>query len=302
MDIMNLLERARPGHLDPVPDPDRRAADLERAFEIPRPPTVRHRQRFAHPARLITIGTSVVALAGTAGVVVALSGSHPPATRTGPGPAGPAGIRGAILTAMNDVSGDVFYTEITETLSGSDARYDGVEANWTYPLQAQAGQRVRARSLVLSPSQQVRSDTEWFFTQPAGSGEQLTKTEMIDVQYGNRTWSDTTSQWGFGSAEANFNSLRQAIINGTFGTPRTTVLNGQTVLEVSSRQDIPGAESVTTFWVDPGSYLPVRMLARNPGMTYQVDYAFLPPTAANIARLKVTVPAGFTKTPTQKLP
>jgi hypothetical protein len=301
MDIMNLLAQARPGHLDPAPDPARRAADLERALEIPRPRETRRPQWVAHPVRLIAIGTSVAAVAAT-GTIVALSGSQPSATRTGPATASPAGIRDAILTAMNNVSGDIFYTKVTEIYPGSDARYDGVETDWNYPLQPQAGQRVRVRSLVLSPSQKIQSDTEWFFTQPAGSSEQFTKTEMIDVQYGNRTWSDTTSQWGFMSAEASFDSLRQAIADGKFGTPRTTVLNGQTVLEVTARQDVDGSVTVITYWVDPGSYLPVRMLARNSGMTHQVDYAFLPPTAANIAQLKVTIPAGFTRTPTQKLP
>jgi hypothetical protein len=300
MDIMNLLAQARPGHLDPAPDPARRAADLERALEIPRPPRVRRRQRFAHPVRLIAIGTSIAAVAGAAGAVVALSGSHPPATRTSPVTASPAGIRGAILTAMNDVSGDVFYTKITETYSGSMARYDEVSADWSYPLQPQVGQRARVRSLVLSPSQKIQSDTEWLFTQPAGSGYQFTTAEMIDVQYGNRTWSDTRSRWAF--ASDTFNGLRQAIIDGKFGTPRTTVLNGQTVLEVTARHDVHGTVSETTFWVDPGSYLPVQMLSHSPGVTVQVDYAFLPPTAANIAQLKVTVPAGFTRTPTQELP
>jgi hypothetical protein len=59
--------------------------------------------------------------------------------------------------------------------------------------------------------------------------------------------------------------------------------------------------------VSPGSArpacdLPVRTATQQAGMTHQVDYGFLLPTSANVARLKVTIPAGFTQTRTQKLP
>jgi hypothetical protein len=46
----------------------------------------------------------------------------------------------------------------------------------------------------------------------------------------------------------------------------------------------------------------VRTATQQAGMTHQVDYGFLLPTSANVARLKVTIPAGFTQTRTQKLP
>ena len=57
----------------------------------------------------------------------------------------------------------------------------------------------------------------------------------------------------------------------------------------------PGAE---TWWVSPATWLPVRTLTVNSAVSIQVDYGFLPPTPANIAKLKVTIPAGFTRTPT----
>jgi hypothetical protein len=74
------------------------------------------------------------------------------------------------------------------------------------------------------------------------------------------------------------------------------------VLELTADATHNGTRTTTTWWVDPVSYLPVRIVTADQGITNQVDYAFLPPTPANIASLRVTVPPGFTKTPTQKLP
>lgn len=322
MDIMDLLAQARPSSLDPGPDTDRRASDLARAIGTPRAgttarPGASRRLRVRRtwlPARLIAIGTSIAALAGTAGAVVALSATGTPAARpqptaahAGTAVATPGELRNAILTAFNGVGGDVFYTRITEIYPGAMSRWNGVSENWSYPLQPRVGQKVYVRSLVLPRNLKDKSDTEWIYTEPVGgtqSGPNMsaTKTEMIDVEYGNRTWSDTTGNWGFPSETASLQDLRESITKGKFPDVRKTELNGRTVLELTAHYKIRGTEAADTWWVDPATYLPVRMLSTQAGITYQVDYGFLPPTPANIAQLKVTIPAGFIRTPTQKLP
>jgi hypothetical protein len=125
MDVMDLLAEARPGSLDPPPDPARRASDLAGAIATSRTGTATRpgasprwrARRPAHPVRLAAIGTSIAALAGTAGAVAALSATgtpaaHPrlPAARAGTAVPTPGEVRNAILTAFNGVSGDVFYT------------------------------------------------------------------------------------------------------------------------------------------------------------------------------------------------
>jgi hypothetical protein len=320
MNVMDLLAQARPGSLDPGPDTDRRASDLARAIGAPRARTAARPgasrrpgvRRHSPRASVIAIGTSIAAVAGTAGAVVALGATGSPPAR--PQPAGaragtavttPGELRNAILTAFNGVGEDVFYTRITEILPGAQAHWDGVSENWSYPLQPRAGQQVHVRSLVLPSNPKDKSDTEWIYTEPVGgmqSGNTISstiKTEMIDVQYGNRTWSDTTGQWGFGSETASLQELRESITDGKLGPVRKTKLNGRTVLEVTSYSKKVGTQ---TWWVDPVTYRPVRTLNTDAGFSYQVDYAFLPPTPANIAQLKVTIPAGFIRTPTQKLP
>jgi hypothetical protein len=321
MDVMDLLAEARPGSLDPPPDPARRASDLAGAIATSRTGTATRpgasprwrARRPAHPVRLAAIGTSIAALAGTAGAVAALSATgtpaaHPrlPAARAGTAVPTPGEVRNAILTAFNGVSGDVFYTRITEIYPGPQSRWNGVSENWSYPLQPRVGQEVHIRSRVLPRNLGDKSDTEWIYREPAGtqsgSISVATKTEMIDVEYGNRTWSDTTGNWGFPSEMAGLQDLRESIADGKFQHVRKTELNGRIVLELTSREKVNGTEVASTWWVDPATYLPVRMLTQQAGITYQVDYGFLPPVPANIAQLTVTIPAGFTRTPTQKLP
>jgi len=318
MDVMDMLAQARPDSLDPRPDPVRRASDLASAAATSRTETaasVRRRGR-GRPGRgrFIAIATSIAAIAGTAGAVVALSATGRPAARpqgtvAGTAVATPGQLRNAILTAFNGVSGDVFYMRITETYAGKMSRWDGVEDNWFYPLQPRVGQEARVRSMVLPRNSKDKSNTEWFYTQPASKpGHQspniappAAKTEMIDVEYGNRTWSDTTSNWGFPSEAASLQELRESIAKGVFHI-RKTKLHGRTALELTTHEGAKGNEIAVTWWVDPVTYLPVQTLNVQAGLTYQVDYGFLAPTPANIARLKVTIPAGFTRTPTQKLP
>ncbi len=61
---------------------------------------------------------------------------------------------------------------------------------------------------------------------------------------------------------------------------------------------ITGASSPFTFWVNPVNYLPVRA---NLGQR-QTDFHWLAPTPANLARLKVAVPAGFRQVPAPAAP
>jgi hypothetical protein len=204
-------------------------------------------------------------------------------------------LKNAILTAVNGVWGDVFSVKITEVYAGKMSKYDGVTENWSYPIQPQAGQLVRMRSVIVPSGPPDRSDTEYIFTEPAGAKAALpTKTEVIYVQYGNRTWSDTYAAINTQSAAASLQELHQTIATGDFTQVGPTVIDGQKVVELIDHYK--GGEQ--TVWVNPTTYLPVRTLSDSAGNTNQVDYEFLPPTPANMAELKPTIPAGFTKTPT----
>jgi outer membrane lipoprotein-sorting protein len=310
---MDLLAQARPGSLDPGPETGRRASDLARAIATPRAgmtaqPGASRRlgvRRASPSARVITTGISVAALAGIAGVGAALSATGTPAAppqpataHAGTAVATPGELRNAILTAFNGVGGDVFYAKITETYPGKKSQWNGVQQNWSYPIQPQAGQQVHVRSVLVPSNPADKSDTEYIYTEPSGAKAALpTKTEIIFVQYGNRTWSDTTALVATQTPAASLQELREVIATGDF-TARKTKLNGQTVLELTSHYNHAGKHSEQIVWVDPVTYLPVRTLSDGDGTKIQVDYGFLPPTPANMAELKATIPPGFTRTAT----
>jgi hypothetical protein len=314
MDMMNLLAQARPGSLDPTPETDRRASDLARAIATPRDamtarpgfgrrPDVR---RALPPARAIAIGIGAAALAGTAGAVVAVSvtgtpapRSHPTAAHAGTGVSTPGEVRNAILTAFSGVGGDIFYDKITEIYSGKMSKWNGVSQSWAYPLQPQAGQEAYVRNLVVPSSPGQKGDSELIWTEPSASKQGIpTKTKVIDVEYGNRTWSVTSAQVAVQTETGDLQALRESIIKGKLTVVRKTVIDGQTVLELTTRPKDSSKESAETWWVNPATWLPVRTLTINSAVSIQIDYGFLPPTPANIAKLKVTIPPGFTRTPT----
>jgi hypothetical protein len=307
---MDLLAQARPGSLDPRPDADRRARDLAMAMAAPRAGDAAVRpgatgragvRRPVRPGRIVAIGTGIAAVAGITGAVVALNDTAAPVARPQPSAAhagtatGSGGLKHAMLTAVDGVWGDVFNVKITEIYAGQMSKYNGVTENWSYPIRPQAGQLVRMRSVTVPSNPNDKGDTEYIYTEPAGAKAALpTKTEMIYVQYGNRTWSDTYAPIATQSAAASLQELHQTIATGDFTKVGTTVVDGQKALELIDHYQ--GGEQ--TVWVDPTTYLPVRTLSDEAGNTNQVDYEFLPPTPANMAKLKPIIPPGFTKTPT----
>ena len=198
MNIMNLLAQARPASLDPRPETGRRASDLARALAVPRTGMTAQRgasrrlgvRRASPPARVIATGIGVAALAATAGVVVAVSATRAPsarpqpaAARAGTAVAAPGELKNAILTAFNGVGGDVFYAKTTETYPRAESRWDGVQQDWSYPIQPQAGQQVHIRSVLVPSNPNDKDDTEYIYNEPSGAKAALpTKTEIIFVQ------------------------------------------------------------------------------------------------------------------------
>jgi hypothetical protein len=92
-------------------------------------------------------------------------------------------------------------------------------------------------------------------------------------------------------------ALRAAISCGTLAVAGRQRVDGIEAIELTSRPDSLISE---TIWVSPGTYLPVRVVVRPaPGKPalLTADINWLPPTAQNLARLTVPIPAGFRKVP-----
>ena len=89
-------------------------------------------------------------------------------------------------------------------------------------------------------------------------------------------------------------ALRTAVSCGTLTVAGRQTVDGTNTIKLTSRAGSPLAE---TIWVDPSTYLPVRVVVRSPygppGLQQTADFTWLPPTAQNLAKLTVPVPAGF---------
>ncbi|MDX6393045.1 MAG: hypothetical protein QOJ73_4108 [Streptosporangiaceae bacterium] len=86
---------------------------------------------------------------------------------------------------------------------------------------------------------------------------------------------------------------------------RSAELHGQKAVEleinVPPSNEAPPHVTAARLWVDATTYLPMRQYVRmSNGEQNVTDCTFLPPTAANLAKLRPEIPAGYTRaSPTQ---
>jgi hypothetical protein len=89
-------------------------------------------------------------------------------------------------------------------------------------------------------------------------------------------------------------ALRTAVSCGTLTVAGRQLVDGTEAIELKSR---PGSLIAETIWVSPDTYLPVRVVTRSapaaPALQQTANFTWLPPTAQNLAKLAVPVPAGF---------
>ena len=90
--------------------------------------------------------------------------------------------------------------------------------------------------------------------------------------------------------------LRAAVSCGTLAGAGRQRVDGIEAIELTSR---PNSVISETIWVSPRTYLPLRVVIRpargKPGPLQTADITWLRPTAQNLARMTVPVPAGFRK-------
>jgi hypothetical protein len=89
-------------------------------------------------------------------------------------------------------------------------------------------------------------------------------------------------------------ALRAAVSCGTLETAGRQSVDGIDAIELKSR---PNSLIAETIWVSPGTYLPVRVVV-GPGLggfgaQQTADITWLTPTAQNLAKLTVPIPASF---------
>jgi hypothetical protein len=78
---------------------------------------------------------------------------------------------------------------------------------------------------------------------------------------------------------------------GEYRVTGRQTLDGVNAIKIVSKQ------STLTLWVNPGTYLPVRLVQDMGGVPGQSDFSWLAATPAHLAHLRVTVPAGYEQVP-----
>lgn len=262
-----------------------------------------HSSQGLRSPRTIRWVAGIAATAALAGVVTALtlpSGTSNTNQNGGVAsgiPIAKTELRAKLLAAFSAASDDIVYEYSTIKQPTGDRPL--VQKTWISPWQVRAGQRTHARQLSL-----IGGKPQWdiegsFPTSTPGIPPMNGKSKVININYENRTWSSQTlpaisytSSIYFGTVDQPA-SILSAIKSKAWTIVGDTTLDGRAAIELF-RTD-PGGP--VRLWVDAHSYLPLHLEFGNsaksaPGFT-QMDFEFLPPTQANLARLAAPIPSGF---------
>lgn len=251
--------------------------------------------------RLLLAGLPAMAGAAAA-AALATSASSP-----GTGGTHPAvrSVRTAVLDALERDRGDIIST--TRTIQRPKGPLI-TQQTWTYPAFPLPGQHVRFRLFQLRdgvPVQDTESsyiqDTSSGLTQPTTQGPSTA--EIIDVEYGSRTWSRQQSSSVLLAGNLSPSLIRDQLASGGFTVVGPVSLPGHEAVELTWSQSPGRMTLATTLWVDARTYLPLRsvttMRAGLHDALLQTDttlYQILPVTPANLDLLNPPIPAGFTRT------
>jgi hypothetical protein len=319
----------RPGR-DPAVDHAERDAESDLAEALaaleryaPDPDTVLRGLR-GHPRRRTIrwrrpLTVAAIASAAAAALVVALLA--PVGRQAPPRLPSASSVATAMLTAFDSVSGDVEYE--TQTGFNRGVKVDEYQS-WSWPAQPVPGQRQLNRTVYsgTSPVSTAVKLTEdrgiEAVVPPRGRGLVRGQVTMVcflgsgqtGCGYGNRntlpgTWSRFTATVGVGSdigpgAIFDPHTLVSDISSGAWQVVGRTQLDGQQAIELSETDRGDNNTALeplpVRLWVNAQTYLPIRLVigvgGGGQGIAVQ-DFRYLPPTPANLALLRVPIPAGY---------
>jgi hypothetical protein len=264
----------------------------------------------ARRRHVLRAGLALGAAGAVAAAAVIAAVAHGPATKATP-IAAPA-LRARLLAAIDTASGDILYTH------GEPAPGGGT---WQSPAYPQPGQEVHFHVLGLGSDGTVFKDLEYSFTMPSETalhdyinnytadldqgGLQLSGT-VIWVDHRSHVWGQDHSKFilGFTLDAA---GIRAEIANGQFTVIGQTELHGRQAIElkinVPPNNEAPPHTTAERLWVNATTYLPMREYTRmSNGQQSVTDYAFLPPTPENLAKLRPVIPAGYTRASRAQVP
>lgn len=245
--------------------------------------------------------TMAAALAGVV-TALALPGGTSSTIRNGgvasPGAPAITTVRAKLLDAISSARGDIVYWSSTSQSPGATPIRS---QKWAYPSQPSPGQLVRTRTVVFNNSKTPYEEWRYAFAMPAKVNGSLGNTnaikgEQIVLYYDSKSWYDQKDN-AIVPNIPNGAARVAALIRTKHWAVSKTTLNGRAALELYGTA---GDNSTYRLWADASTYLPLRETDTVPGPsgkidTLTTDYAYLPATPANLAKLTPPIPAGFKK-------
>lgn len=125
-------------------------------------------------------------------------------------------------------------------------------------------------------------------------GGQVTSTEVDYIAHQYTQGPAPVLKKGVGTTTGGNDAtiIAQELRQGHDKIQGVTTIDGRTVLWLSNDEPGMGRQ----IWVDASTYLPVRMTAQGSWGSYQIDYTWIPRTAASVtATFAPHVPPGYTK-------
>jgi hypothetical protein len=241
------------------------------------------------------------------------TGSTLPAIESRRGLPSAALVGKAMLTAFSAANDDILYSIQTGINRGVVV---DIYRDWSWPAQPVTGRQERYRSAFTerisrtAPLKLTEDDGFIYLVPPANwnyatgrltvvcyAGTGQTGCGYGDTETPPGTWSQHYGR--FVNPNPGLNDLRPAalareIADGQWRVTGRTHLNGQQAIELTQTPAGFYQPPPTLLWVNAHTYLPLRMIqGANKPESAQVDWYFLKPTAANLALLRVPIPAGY---------
>jgi hypothetical protein len=257
--------------------------------------------------RTLAAGAALAACA--AAVVAVVFAGLPGAPRKSPGPA--QTIDAAYLTkrvtSALSAAGSAEIAQLTVTASGPaggtrTAREWSYGDQWRSVVYSSAGQPVFDEGGTSSAYTLVNYSARTWARQSGAAGHAQPASQQAGCEFSAGAVSllfGPAGKLSGGSLSASVvQLLRTAISCGTLTDAGQQRVDGITATKLTSG---PGSRISEAIWVNPATYLPVRVVigvAGGPSVSQRTaDIAWLTPTARHQAALTVPIPAGFRQVP-----
>jgi hypothetical protein len=286
------------------------------------PALVRHAARRYRRRRLAARGAIAAGTAAAAAAAVAISVL--PGPSPAPGAVHATDVAFIVRHVQRALANHDDYLQYTRTAPTFSAGYVGPSPAATGYLYAWS-YRGQSRTVTASAAKAGKGrplDESGTVVVRAAHG--MTTTAFVEVVYGRKTWfrecyTGRTPRSDPNSASSWAAQVRRDLSSGTFVVAGHQRVGGVDAIKLVEKSNTP-IVSVSgkrfrmpslTLWVDPTTYLPVRVttmwfstLAGKTPLNAPVtqlasievlgtDFRWLPPTAANLANLNITIPRGF---------